>query len=100
MCIFITDLCIQNLFGPIYYAWVCLFVASETESEIDKSNKEAREKMKQEYFFAIQEEGEHNFFHNFYYSQINTSYLLIVYSVILFYSLILWLLSQGDQKWH
>ena len=37
-----------------------MFLASETESEIDKSNKEMRDKMKQEYFFAIQEEGEHH----------------------------------------
>ena len=37
---------------------ICMFLASETESEIDKSNKEMRDKMKQEYFFAIQEEGE------------------------------------------
>ena len=34
------------------------YTASEPESEDDKTKKEVRDKMKQEYFFAIQEEGE------------------------------------------
>ena len=36
---------------------ISVFLASEPESEEDKDKKDVREKMKQEYFFAIQEEG-------------------------------------------
>ena len=48
---------------PYTNKWVtyifCLFyLASEPESEEDKGKKDVREKMKQEYYFAIQEEGE------------------------------------------
>ena len=41
----------------VHFIPFLFIIASEPESEDDKSKKETRDKMKQEYFFAIQEEG-------------------------------------------